>query len=126
MAPLARNIHILIQRQIEARKAAVGWGEVLADVRSMLTQEQHAGGTAARETRSEISDAREAIADVGKFLERRRMEDPTAAVLLDLVKMLERRLDSAMAALPRIDRSLERVQAGAGRLEDVAAAMRGQ
>ncbi len=124
LAPLARNIHILIQRQAEQKRAATGWAETLADVRSMITQEQHAGGTAAREGRAEISDAREAIADVGKLLERRRLEDPTAAVLLDLVRMLERRLDSAMAALPRIDRSLERVQAGAGRLDDVAAAMR--
>ncbi len=126
LAPLARAIQVLIRRQGDQRRDARTWAETLVEVRSLITQEQHAGGTAAREGRSEISDARQAIGDVGKFLEIRRLEDPTAAVLLDLVRMLERRLDAAMAALPRIDRSLERVAAGAGRLDDVAAAMRGR
>lgn len=126
LAPLARAIQHLIRRQSEQRREAASWAVTLGEVRSMLTQEQHAGGTAARESRAELSDAREAIADVGKLLERRRLEDPTAAVLLDLVRMLERRLDAALAALPRVDRSLERVAAGTGRLDDLAAAMRGR
>lgn len=126
LAPLARSIQALIRRQAEQRRESANWAVTLGEVRSMLTQEQHAGGTAARESRSELTDAREAIADVGKLLERRRLEDPTAAVLLDLVRMLERRLDAALAALPRIDRSLERVAAGTGRLDDLAAAMRGR
>jgi hypothetical protein len=92
----------------------------------MITQEQHAGGTAAREGRSEITDTREAMADVTRMLAQWRKEDPTAAVLYDLVRMLERRLDAALAALPRVDRSLDRVAAGTGRLDDVAAAMRGR
>ncbi len=126
LAPLARNIHNLIRRQTEHRRALVGWAEVLSDVRTLITQEQHTGGAAAREGQGELKDAREAIGDVGKLLERRRLEDPTAAVLLDLVRMLERRLDTALAALPRIERSLERISGGGGRLDDVAAAMRGR
>jgi ammonium transporter, Amt family len=126
LAPLARAIQALIRRQGEQRKESANWAVTLSEVRSMLTQEQHAGGAAARESRSELTDAREAIGDVGKLLERRRLEDPTAAVLLDLVRMLERRLDTTLAALPRIDRSLERVAAGTGRLDDLAAAMRGR
>lgn len=126
LAPLARAIQALIRRQTEQRRESANWAVTLSEVRSMLTQEQHAGGAAARESRSELADAREAIGDVGKLLERRRLEDPTAAVLLDLVRMLERRLDTALAALPRIDRSLERVAAGTGRLDDLAAAMRGR
>ena len=95
-------------------------------MRTLITQEQYTGGAAAREGQGELKDAREAIGDVGKLLERRRLEDPTAAVLLDLVRMLERRLDTALAALPRIERSLERISGGGGRLDDVAAAMRGR
>lgn len=126
LAPLARAVQALIRRQTEQRRESTTWAVTLSEVRSMLTQEQHAGGAAARESRSELTDAREAIGDVGKLLERRRLEDPTAAVLLDLVRMLERRLDTVLAALPRIDRSLERVAAGTGRLDDLAAAMRGR
>jgi Amt family ammonium transporter len=126
LAPLARAIHNLIRRQAEQRRESRGWAETLAEVRTLITEEQHAGGNASRQGSSEIGEAREAIADVGKLLERRRLEDPTAAVLLDLVRMLERRLDAVLAAFPRIDRSFERVAAGAGRLDDLAGAMRGQ
>jgi ammonium transporter, Amt family len=126
LAPLARAIQSLIRRQAEQRRETGSWAETLGEIHSMITQEQHAGGSASREGHAELVDAREAIGDVGKLLERRRLEDPTAAVLLDLVRMLERRLDTALAALPRIDRSLERVAAGAGRLDDLAVAMRGR
>ncbi len=126
LAPLARAIHQLIKRQAQQRRDARSWSETLSEVRGMITQEQHAGGTAARESRSEITDTREAMADVTRMLAQWRKEDPTAAVLYDLVRMLERRLDAALAALPRVDRSLDRVAAGTGRLDDVAAAMRGR
>ena len=88
------------------------------------THEVEAAEWTIRDGRPERADAEDD--SVGKLLERRRLEDPTAAVLLDLVRMLERRLDTALAALPRIDRSLERIAAGGGRLDDVAAAMRGR
>ncbi len=126
LAPLARAIQGLVRKQAEQRREARNWAETLTEVRSLIAEEQHAGGSAARQSGEEVAEAREAIADVGKLLERRRLEDPTAAVLLDLVRMLERRLDSAIATLPRIDRSFERVAAGAGRLEDLAGAMRGR
>jgi Amt family ammonium transporter len=126
LAPLARSIHQLIRRQAEARATARAWGDTLAEVRSLIAQEQHAGGAAAREGTTELSEAREAIVDVGKFLDRRRLEDPQAAVLLDLVKLLVKRLDAALSALPRVDKSFERLAAGAGRLDDLAAAMRGR
>jgi Amt family ammonium transporter len=126
LAPLARAIHNLIRRQADQRRESRSWAETLAEVRTLVTEEQHAGGNAARLGREEIGEAREAISDIGKMLERRRLEDPTAAVLLDLIRLLERRLDSVLAAFPRIDRSFERVAAGAGRLDDLAGAMRGR
>lgn len=126
LAPLARAIHQLLRRQADTRATARRWGENLAEVHGLIAQERHEGGAAAREGSSELAEARAAIVDVGRLLEGRRHEDPQAAVLLDLVRLLVRRMDVAIAALPRIDRSLERIAAGAVRIDDLAAAMRRQ
>jgi Amt family ammonium transporter len=126
LIPLARAVQQLIRRQSDHRREARGWAETLSEVRSLMSEEHSAGGSAMRQSRDEVGEARQAIADVARMLAARRGEDPAAAVLLDLVRLLERRLDVALASLPRIEGSLQRIAGGAGRLDDLAAAMRGR
>lgn len=124
LAPLARAIHQLIRHNAGQRRQNAEWADILHEVKAIIGQEQTAGASAARESRSDLAEAREALGNVAKLLERRRLEDPTAAVLLDLTRALERRIDAALTATGRIDRAMEKISGGAARLDDMAGSMR--
>ncbi|MFM2089886.1 MAG: hypothetical protein RLZZ127_375 [Planctomycetota bacterium] len=117
LVPLARAVRTLVQRQRDAADKGQAWAGVLTDLRSVVGELQHVGGTTATATRAELQRTRESLDAVAGWLAEHRDGDRFAPVLASLIDQLRTRLDAAAAGLPRIGGALDRLGEVGGTLE---------
>ncbi len=117
LVPLARAVRALVERQKEASERAGAWSGTLSDLRRVLGELQHVGGTTATTTGEDLRRTRESLDAVAAYLADHRDQDRFVPVLASLVEQLRTRLDAAAAAIPRISGALDRLGEVGGALD---------
>jgi len=125
LVALARAVKVLVNRHAGAKRNAEAWAQTIESLKHSLLEQQHLGTTTATTSLEELKATRETLENVLKFLRENDHQSSSNAMLTDLMRLVQGRIDALTAALPRIVKSFDTVRHTSGQLDQLAGNIRG-
>lgn len=125
LVALARAVKVLVNRHAGAKRNAESWAQTIEGLKHTLLEQQHMGASTASTSLEELKATRETLENVLKFLRETNAETNSNAMLTDLIRLVQGRIDALTAALPRIIKSFDTVRHASGQLDQLAGNIRG-
>jgi Amt family ammonium transporter len=125
LVSLARSIRTLVGRGKDAKRGAEQWAATVDQLKHALLEQHHLGSTTATATLDELKTTRETLENVLACLRERSDGSAFAAMLADLIRLVQTRIDQLTVALPRIVKTLDAVKHSTGQLDHLVATIRG-
>jgi Amt family ammonium transporter len=125
LVALARAVKVLVNRHAGAKRNAESWAQAIEGLKHTLLEQQHMGSATAATSLDELKATRETLDHVLTFLRDHHAEASSSAMLTDLIRLVQGRIDALTAALPRIIKSFDTVRHTSGQLDQLAGNIRG-
>jgi ammonium transporter, Amt family len=125
LVALARAVKVLVNRHAGAKRNAESWAQVIEGLKHMLLEQQHLGSSTASASLAELKATRDALENVLAFLRENATAAGSGAMLTDLIRLVQGRIDALTAALPRIVKSFDTVRHASGQLDQLVGNIRG-
>jgi hypothetical protein len=125
LVALARAVKVLVNRHAGAKRNAEQWAQTIESLKHSLLEQQHLGATTANTSLAELKLTHETLENVLKFLREHETQASSNAMLTDLVRLVQARIDALTSSLPRIVKSFDTVRHTTGQLDQLAGNIRG-
>jgi ammonium transporter, Amt family len=125
LVTLARAVKVLVNRHAGAKHNAEKWAQTIEDLKDSLLEQQHLGSNTAANSLDELKATRETLNNVLQFLREQESPGNSNALLSDLLRMVQNRIDALTISLPRMIKSFDTVRHTTGQLHQLAANIRG-
>jgi DNA anti-recombination protein RmuC len=125
---LARAVKVLTTRHLAFRRNSAEWISTIESLKHSLLEQQSQGTRTASASLEELKEARMTLDHVLQFLENHKTESlntQSAALLSDLIRLLQTRIDSITTSIPRIIKTFDTVRHAGGQLDQVIGHIRG-
>ena len=125
LVTLARAVKALVTRHAGAKRNAEAWAQTIENLKHSLMEQQHLGSSTAATSLEELKATRETLDHVLAFLREHDSASGPNAMLGDLIRLVQGRIDALTTALPRIVKSFDTVRHTSGQLDQLAGNIRG-
>jgi ammonium transporter, Amt family len=125
LVALARAVKVLVNRHAGAKRNAEVWAQTIEGLKHSLLEQQHLGATTAATSLEELKATHETLENVLKFLREHENQASSNAMLTDLMRLVQGRIDALTSSLPRIVKSFDTVRHTTGQLDQLAGKIRG-
>ncbi|MBA3699390.1 MAG: hypothetical protein H0W78_11125 [Planctomycetes bacterium] len=125
LVALARAVKVLVNRHAGAKRNAESWAQAIEGLKHSLLEQQHLGASTASTSLEELKATHETLENVLKFLREDTTQASANAMLTDLIRLVQGRIDALTSALPRIMKSFDTVRHTSGQLDQIAGNIRG-
>ncbi len=129
LVALARAVKVLVTRHAGVRRNAEAWAAAIESLKHTLLEQHHLGSSTATTSLEELKATRATLDNVLQFLRDAPAEANgqlnANAMLTDLIRLVQGRIDALNASLPRIVKSFDTVRHATGQLDQLAGNIRG-
>jgi Amt family ammonium transporter len=122
---LARSIRVLIARTSESKRNAEQWAAAVDSLKHLLLEQHHQGSTTAIATLDELKTTRETLEHVLVGLREQNGNHGFGAMVADLLRLVQGRIDALTATMPRIIKTFDAVKHSTGQLDQLVVNIRG-